>query len=95
MTEERNNTSKDLEDKTRQGGDETTGPEVEISREVQEQRENEEKKRRQRLLQMSRDVFREGKAEGRESEGPFARMLYSIPLFILFWIFYWFFIRRS
>ncbi len=44
----------------------------------------------EKLLKMSRSVFTPDQPEKKSpSDTPFRRMLYSIPVFILFWLFYY------
>ncbi len=62
----------------------------------------EEEERRLQLQKMRFDNLMEARREAFPDfqsqksgllDGPFGRMLFSIPVFILFWLFYWRFLR--
>ena len=54
--------------------------------------EEAQKKRREKLMEISRTVYdtMPSKPPGFQ-DSPFSRMLFSIPVFILFWWFFWHF----
>ena len=63
--------------------------------EAEPRRFEKEKQRHDKLLEIRKDIFREpGPASQNPHSGAFLRMLFSIPIFLLFWLIYLYFSNK-